>query len=263
MLVRAYKVPITWQNIEEQDTSFEKRQASLYKDEISHFKRMSELYISLFSNSKRINRATGKPDYIQLIAIRIFQDSRGAFILAMKGLYPQAESLLRGVLESINLIYDFIASPTHEDLWFNASISKREKLFKASEVRKRVESSKITNLEPSKGLYSLLSNFSIHTNMESHLWYMETRDKKLFYHWAGHGEGRCSEALMFSVLSALAQGLFVLTYEGAYALDRRWGDDFDKWKGEYLIFVKKFGKIFGDESVEKLVLKKDIKIYGY
>ncbi len=242
---KAYKTSVDWQAIVKQDELFEKEQGSRYEEEIKHFKRMSELYISLFSNSRRINREGDKVDYVQLIAVGIFQDIRASFILAMKGLYPQAGSLLRGVLESIDLIYDFILNPTHEDMWFNAGKSKREKFFKANTVRGRIAKPNHKNIETSKKLYSLLSDYSIHKNMESHLWYIETRDEKLFYHWAGHGKDKRSEALIFSALMAMAEALFVLTYEGAYALDRLWVDDFQKWKGEHLVFVKKFGKIFG------------------
>lgn len=153
--LRQYKMPISYKKIEDEDILSEKSQLDHYKDEIEHFKKTSELYISLFSNSKRLYREEGKPDHIQLIAIRIYQDTRAAFILALKGMYPQSASLLRGSLESINLIYDFVINPQHEDLWFDAGKNKRAELFKASSVRKRVEESNITNIEPSKGLYNL------------------------------------------------------------------------------------------------------------
>ena len=143
---KRYKMPITYKNIEDEDILLEKSQLNHYKDEIEHFKKTSELYISLFSNSKRLHRENGKLDHVQLIAVRIFQDTRVAFILALKGMYPQAASLLRGSLESINLIYDFVINPEHEDLWFDAGKNKRAELFKTGTVRKRVDEANIINL---------------------------------------------------------------------------------------------------------------------
>ncbi len=256
--MKNYKIPITFKDLEDKDRLFEKNNSEKYKEEIDHFQKTSELFISLFSNSKRIDHDPSKVDYAQLVAIRIFQDTRAAFLLALKGLFPQSSSLLRGVLESTYLVYDFKINPSHEDLWFNGSKNQRNKLFKLSEIKSRVEASRDT--APIKGLYKLLSQFSVHINMESHLWYIETRDKKLFYHWAGYDSGKKSDALVHSCLNSLAEGLFIFTYEGFYAHDRDWLGDFTQWKKQHLVFVKKFAKVFDFEGYEELEVKEDREI---
>ena len=257
---KKYKSPITFADLEREDTSFETANSVKYKDEIEQFKQTAELYISLFLNSKRVNRDDSKVDYVQLVAIRIFQDTRAALILALKGLFPQSASLLRGVLESYYLVYDFKVNPEHEDLWFDGSKSKRKELFRLNEIKKRVEEAKVTDTTPLKGLYSLLSQFSVHINMESHLWYIETRNNKLFYHWAGYDSGKKSDTLVHSCLNALAQGLFIFTYKDFYAHDRDWLDDFTEWKKEHLVFIKKFAQVFNFEGYEELGVKEDIRI---
>lgn len=252
--MKSYSSPINFTALEDSDLEFEQYHATKYEKEINHFKKTGELFISLFSNSKRINRDSGG-DNIYLIAVRIFQDTRCAFILTLKGLYPQASALLRSTLESLNLIYDFKYNPTHEDIWFKASQRKREKLFKVSEVRKRLREVKVKTVEVSTGLYSLLSNWSVHTNLESYLWYVETKDKKVFYHWAGYGSAKKDDALILSCLFALSEGLFVITEEEIYAHDKNWLKDYYIWKKEHLEFAKKFGKIFGDEEIYKVEFK--------
>lgn len=254
--IMLYKNPISYKDIAENDINIENEQLDKYRDEIEHFKTTAELYISLFANSKRLRREVGKTDNVQLIAIRIFQDTGAALLLALKGLYPQSSSLLRGTLESINLIYDFIINPQHEDLWFDGSKRKRSEIFKASAVRKRVEDARVMDSKPSKELYALLSDFSVHTNMESHLWYIEITDK-IYFHWAGTGANDKSNALIISVLSSLAQGLFVLTYENLYAHDRHWIESFTEWKKNHLIFMKKYGKLYGDSKIEEMKIMTD------
>lgn len=260
---KKYNTPISFSLLENEDKSFETFYKEKYKEEIEHFKQTAELYISLFSNSKRTDRDKTKVDYVQLVAIRIFQDTRAALILALKGLFPQSASLLRGVLESYYLAYDFKVNPDHEDLWFNGSKSKREELFKLSEIKKRVEEAKVTDTSPLKGLYNLLSQFSVHINMESHLWYVETKSpNRLFYHWAGYDSVKKSDALVYSCLNSLAQGLFIFTYEDFYAHDKNWANDFTEWKNKHLIFIKRFAKVFDFTGYEELTVKKD-KIVVY
>lgn len=254
---KKYNTPVSFKNLEDKDLSFEKLNDEKYKDEIEHFKQTAELYISLFSNSQRLNMGEDKVDYVQLVAIRIFQDTRAALMLALKGLFPQASSLLRGVLESYYLVYDFKVNPTHEDIWFNGSKTKRETLFKIGKIKQRVEQSGVIDTTPLKGLYNILSKFSVHINMESHLWYIETRENKLYYHWAGYESGKKSDALINSCLDALAQGLFIFTSEGFYAHDKNWSDDFTEWKKEHLVFIKKFAKVFNFEGYEDLEVKED------
>lgn len=254
---KKYKIPVTYKNLEDQDILLEHSNGEKYKEEIDHFKQTSELYISLFSNSKRINRDEAKGDYVQLVAIRIFQDTRAALILALKGLYPQSSSLLRGVLESYCLVYDFKINPDHEDVWFDGSKTKRKELFKLSEIKTRVEESKVIDTTPIKGLYSLLSQFSVHINMESHLWYMQIISNKLLYHWAGYDSGKKSDSLVHSCLDSLAQGLFIFTHEGFYAIDKNWVEDFTEWKKQHLVFVKRLAKVFNIEGYETLEVKED------
>lgn len=254
---RKYKIPVTYKKLEDNDLLLEHSNSEKYKEEIEHFKQTSELYISLFSNSKRLNRDEAKVDYVQLVAIRIFQDTRAALILALKGLYPQFASLLRGVLESYYLVYDFKINPGHEDIWFDGSKSKRKELFKLSEIKKRVEEGKVTRTDSIKGLYSLLSQYSVHINMESHLWYMETRANRLFYHWAGYDSGKKSDSLVNSCLNSLAEGLFIFTYEDFYAHDQNWVDDFTEWKKQHLVFLKRFAKVFDIKGYEELEVKVD------
>ncbi len=248
---------MTFKDLTNEDISFETKNGKRYRYEIEHFKETSELYISLFSNSKRINRDKSKVDYVQLIAIKIFQDTRAALLLALKGLFPQASSLLRGAIESYYLVYDFKINPNFEDFWFNGSKTQRKKLFKLSAVRQRVKEACVTETGSLNGLYHLLSQISVHVNMESHLWYLELRDKKLFYHWAGFDSVNKSDALINSCLQSLAQGLFIFTYEGFYALDKNWSADFTVWKKQHLIFVKKLARTFSIEGYEYLDLKED------
>ena len=256
-----YKTPVTYKDIEDKDFLLESTQSLKYIDEIVLYKKTAELYLSLFPNARRLYREVDKVDYIQLLAVRIFHDTRAALILSNRGLYPQASALLRGVLDSFNLIYDFKINPENEDLWFNAGKNKRDVMFKAGAVRKRVEESGVNkSSEGSKNLYNLLSNYSVHTNMESHLWYLETRDKTLLYHWAGYDGGKRSETLVLSVLQSLAQGLFILVYEDIYALDRSWTEDFKLWKKDFLVSTKKFGGIFGDTEVLDLEVLEDKEI---
>lgn len=255
---KKYNTPITFNNLEDKDIFFEKINSEKYKEEIEHFKQTAELFISLFSNSKRINREEGKVDFVQLVAIRIFQDTRAALILALKGLFPQSSSLLRGVLESCYLIYDFKINPEHEDLWFDGAKSKRKELFKLSEIKKRVEEAHVVDTTPLKGLYNLLSQYSVHINMESHIWYIETGNNKLFYHWAGYESDKKSDAVINSCLYSLAQGLFIFTYEDFYAHNKNWLTDFTEWKKQHLVFIKKFAKVFDIEGYEDLEVKEDI-----
>lgn len=92
--------------------------------------------------------------------------------------------------------------------------------------------------------------------MESHLWYIETSDK-VYYHWAGYRADKRSDVLMLSILCALAQALFVLTYEDIYGHDRFWGEDFTDWKKNHLVFMKKSAKVFDIKDIEELEVKED------
>lgn len=248
---------MTFADLMNEDISFEIQNNKRYRDEIEHFKQTAELYISFFSNSKRIHHDNSKVDYIHLIAVRIFQDIRAAFILTTKGLYPQSALLLRGVLESCYLVYDLKINPEYEELWFNGSKNKRNKLFKFSEVKKRVDEANVTKTRPIKGLYTLLSRFNVHINMESHLWYIETTNNSLIYHWAGYDSDKKSDALIHSCLDSLAQGLFIFTYEGFYAHNKTWFNDFSVWKKNHLFFVKKLAKSFDIKGYDELEIKKD------
>ncbi len=253
--MKDYKIPLTFEDIEKQDSSLEDIQRKQYEQELQHFKRTSELFISLFSNSKRINRDFDKTDHIQLIAVRIFQDARSALILSLKGLYPQASVLLRNILESISLIYDFKINPEHEDIWMDGSKKKREELFKSSKIRRRIEEAKVTDYEPIKGLYGLLSTWTVHANQESYIWYIELKNKTRLYHWAGHMGGKRADALMLETVQSLAQGLFVLVEEGIYAFEKPWLRDYYAWKKEHLEFAKKLARVFGNEDILKLEMK--------
>jgi hypothetical protein len=251
-----YSIPITFSDLEDTDRDFEKYYGEKFPVEIQHFNKTIELFISLFSNSKRTYREN-KTDYIQLLAVRILQDSRSALILASKGLYPQSIGLTRSVLESISLIYDFKINPTHEDIWFNGSMNQRDKLFKAATVRKRVDAAKITNVANIKGLYSLLSQWSIHTNRDSLIWYMEIHDHILKYHWAGYSQSPIATIIVFlSPIFALSQGLFVLTEEDLYTfIGSGWVDDYMKWKSEHLIIAKKIANLLGRDTFDNKVMK--------
>lgn len=248
--IKKYKNPITYDTVVDQDELVNAELSKRYKDELLHFSQTSELFISFFANSKRLNRDPSKIDNVQLISVRIFQDTRAALILTLKGLYPQAATLLRGVLESINLIYDFKINPENEDTWSDAGKNKREELFKSSAVRKRVKESEVCDLKPSNELYKLFSTFSVHTNHESHLWYVELKDKVLFYHWAGQVKKTESMVLVLSILNSLSQALFVLTYEGLYGINAFWSEDFTMWKKQDLVFQKKFAAQFGITDFE-------------
>ena len=256
-----YKKPVLYQDLINQDERLESKFTGKFEEELKHFSNTCELYISLFSNSKRTKRIEGKADYTQLVAVRIFQDARAALKLALKGMHPQSSSLIRGALESLFLIYDFKLNPAHEDIWFSGSKGKRERLFKASEVRKRLKESNVKALEPGKGLYNILSDFSVHSNMESYLWYIESKLDRILYHWAGREVDDRSTVVIMSAIFALAQGLFVLVEEDIYTFTSvEWIKDYLNWKKDHLKFGKKFGQILGIDTLDSVKMTDNPKI---
>ncbi len=246
---------VTYQNLLDEDRKLQDILGIELKDEIEQYKKTCELYISLFNNAIRTYREEGKTDYIHLIAVKIFQDSRASFDLALKGQQPQTTCIIRGALEAIFLIYDFKFNPDNEDIWFNAGKGKREDLFKAGKVRNRLEG-KMKTHEAGKVLYGLLSDFSSHANMESCLWYIETTAGRLFYHWAGRREGTRSIIMVLQAMFVLTQTLFVLVEEDIYTFtNSKWLDEYDEWKKTELEVNQRLGRLIGKDTLEGVVFK--------
>ena len=120
---------IKYDELVKQDKAINDISKKEYFAEIEIFQQACELIISLFENSIRTYREKDRLDYIKLISVRVVQDCRSGLILGLRGLYPQSSSLIRGTLESTFLIYDFKINPSHEDLWFNGSKTKRKKII--------------------------------------------------------------------------------------------------------------------------------------
>lgn len=252
--------PVTYQDLLDQDKKMQEILGEDLKDEIEHYKRTCELYISLFNNVIRTYPSKSAIDCIHLLGVRIFQDSRAAFDLALKGIQPQSSSLVRGALETIFLIYDFKFNPENENIWFEGSKSKREELFKASKVRKRLEG-KIKSHEAGKQIYNLISDFSTHVSVESCHWYMETTPKTLKYHWAGRKGGIRSILVVLQAMFALSQALFVLVEEDIYTFtNSAWLDEYDEWKKSELEVNKKLGKLIGNNTLEGIIFKPSARI---
>lgn len=251
-----YILPIKYNDLEETDNEFQTFYEKKFSNEINHFKHATELLISLFSNASRTSKQDGL-DYIQLIAVRILQDSRCALMLALKGLYPQSVGLTRGVLESVFLIYDFKINPKHENIWFNGSKRQRERLFSGKNVRQRVSESGITDVSVGASLYSLLSQWSLHVNRESHIWYLEIKNHILKYHWAGYSQSELASSIVFlSTIFALSQGLFVIAEENLYTFNNsNWLDDYILWKKEHLQLFKKVASLIGNQTFQDVQMK--------
>lgn len=230
-------MPISYSDLENKDYQIETKLRGRYSREIDGFNQTAELIMSLFEkgNSFRTYRKDGR-DCIHLISVRALQDLRSALILGLKGLYPQSSALIRGSLESVFIIYDFKLNPENEDIWNDGGKSKREKLFKASEVRNRIKSLKET--EPAFHIYDLISDWSTHANRESYMWYEEINGGKLFYNWAGKYDEYRSDYIILSIISGLAQVLFVLAEEDIYTLKRGWYDKYISWKKDFLEVLK-------------------------
>ncbi len=245
--------PVAYQDLLDQGKKLQEILGRDLKDEIEHYKNTCELYISLFNNVVRTYPSKGNIDCIHLLGVRIFQDSRAAFDLALKGIQPQSSSLVRGALEAIFLIYDFKFNPENENIWFEGSKGKREELFKAGKVRKRLEG-KIKSHEAGKQIYNLISDFSTHVTAESCYWYMETTPKSLKYHWAGRKGGVRSAIMVLQAMFALSQALFVLVEENIYTFtDSAWLDEYDEWKKAELEVNKKLGRLIGNDTLEEVV----------
>ncbi len=237
---------IKYEELIKQDKAVNDISRKEYFAEIELFEQTCELIISLFDNSIRTYRKKDKIDYIKLIAVRIVQDCRSGLILGLMGLYPQSSSLIRGALESTFLIYDFKINPVHEDLWFNGSKTKRKKLFKTGEVKKRIEKVLGTELKTAISIYNLFSNWTIHSNMESFLWYIEMTDKMMYYHWAGRYKKNMADMMIFSCLMSLSHALFVLVHEDIYTFkNAKWMNSFLNWRKNNFIALKKFASIVG------------------
>jgi hypothetical protein len=234
-----YIKPILFTDIDKQDLYLVGLHSIRYRREIAFFKLSAELLISLFSNSQRIKQE-GDVDCIQLLTVKTFQDLRASLNLALRGMYAQSITLTRGMLESSFLIYDFKLNPSNEDVWFNGSKTKREKMFKPSKVRERVTKSGGANVKTNSDLYGLLSTWAIHSGHESHIWYVELKKKKVLYHWAGRQDFNISDMIITSVLSAIANTIFVLVEEGLYAFKEDWFDDYLKWKKSFLELSRSF-----------------------
>lgn len=247
--------PVAYQDLLNQDKKLQEILGEDLKDEIEHYKRTCELYISLFDNVIRTYPSKGAVDCTHLLGVRIFQDSRAAFDLALIGIQPQSSSLVRGALEAIFLIYDFKFNPENEAIWFEGSKNKREELFKPSMVRNRLEG-KIKSHEAGKQIYRLISDFSTHVSVESCYWYMETTPKTLKYHWAGRKAGERSAMMVLQAMFALSQALFVLVEEDIYTFtNSAWLDEYDEWKKAELEVNKKFGRLIGNNILEAVVFK--------
>lgn len=252
--------PITYQNLLDQDKKLQEILGEDLKDEIEHYKRTCELYISLFNNVIRTYSSKSDIDCIHLIAVRTFQDSRAAFDLALKGIQPQSASLVRGALEAIFLIYDFKFNPENEKVWFDGNKDKREELFKVSKVRKRLEG-KIESHEAGKQIYRLISGSATHVNIESCYWYMETTPNTLRYHWAGRKWGTTSMLTVLQAMFALSQVLLVLVEEDIYTFtDPSWLDEYDEWKKNELELNKNFGELIGNNALEGIIFKPSPRI---
>ena len=252
--------PVAYNDLLHQDRKLQEILDRDLKVEIEHYKRTCELYISLFNNAIRTYPSKGTVDCIHLLGVRIFQDSRAAFDLALKGLQPQSSYLVRGVLEAIFLIYDFKFNPENESIWFEGSKGKREKLFKASKVRNRLEG-KIDTHEAGKQIYNLISDFSTHVSVESCYWYMETTSKRIKYHWAGRKVGVRSAMMVLQAMFALSQTLFVLVEQDIYTFtDSKWLDEYDEWKKDELELNKKFGRLIGNDALEGVIFKPSPRI---
>lgn len=253
--------PVLYQDLLDQDKRLQVVLERDLKDEIEQYRKTCELYISLFDNAIRTYRTEGETDYIHLIAVKIFQDSRASFDLALRGLQPQATSIVRGALEAIFLIYDFKFNPENEDIWFNAGKGRREKLFKAGKVRNRLEG-KMKTHGAGKCLYALLSDFSTHANMESCLWYIDTTSGRLLYHWAGRKEGSRSIIMVLQAMFTLSQALFVLVEEDIYTFtSSAWLDEYDEWKRAELEVNKKLGKLIGKDTLEGVIFKPSPRVH--
>jgi len=254
-----YIKPPTYKDLEAQDSELEGLFTERFRDELGHFKRTVELFITLFSNARR---TCGKPrgeDWVLLISVGILQNARAALLLALKGLFPQSMILTRSVGESVLLIYDFSVNPDHEDIWFNGGKKKREALFRANEVRTRVREANVTNAKAAASLNDLLSRWTVHANRESHLWYLETTDGTVKVRWAGQNPTDSNRAVItiMSALLALAHGLMVVVEEGFYTFTNSgWVETYFEWKKENLDFMKKFGEVIGDDSVQRITMRR-------
>lgn len=205
-----YHQQITSIDLEDRDHQIEETLRNEYAEDIAHFHRTIDLIMAIFDNATRSHGDQTRFDYVQLLAIRIVQDSRAAMSLALKGMYPQAVNLTRGVLVSTMLIQDFELHPDHEQIWAEGRKQKREALFKDEAIRARLEKSQATGIKDAKPLYGLISQIAVHTNFESFAWYLEFRGEKLYMHWAGQLDKKRSASTIPPIVVGAGIGLMAL-----------------------------------------------------